>query len=60
MELVTRDGFSQKVAEREADRLLAYRNGTTEETRTESHRKDSLSENGIWDRLINALRRAGS
>jgi len=51
------EGFSQRVAEHDADAFLARRDGTTEETRTESDRKDSVSENSVWDRLINALRR---
>ena len=57
VELLRAHGYSQEVAESDADAYLAYRDGTTEETRTESDRKESVSETGAWDRLINALRR---
>ena len=53
-------GYSQKATEREADGFEEYRSRMRGEDPSESVRKGSVSENGVWDRLIKALRRRDS
>ena len=50
-------GYSPKAAERDADGFEDYRSPLRGEDPSESVRKDSVSENGVWDRIIKALRR---
>jgi len=48
-------GFSQRIAERNVDEFLAYVGGTTGQIPVDSDRKDSVSEQGLWNRFINTL-----
>ncbi len=60
VEHLINQGFSRKVAERDAQAFLAYVGATglvRAEASEEVQRNASVSENSPWDRLINAFRR---
>lgn len=50
-------GYSQKTAERDANGFEEHRSHLRGKHQAESGRIDSVSENGVWDRLIHTLRR---
>ena len=56
VERLMSEGFSQKVAERDASAFDAYRGSSVSEQSENDARNDSVSET-IWDRAIKPFRR---
>ena len=60
VETLVSDGFSRKMAERDADAFLAYRDALQQPSQEKDARNDSVSGMSPWGRFIAILEHRGS